>query len=110
MPAASLRDALPALLGGLHGDERNVLLTLARMWHTPITGKFIAKDAAATRAIPHLPAPMKEVLAYARENYLGRAKDKRENRLLDGRQTASHLHQQVIALLIRYEEPHLSST
>lgn len=40
----AMHDALPALLGGLQGDERNVLLTLARMWHTAVTGCFVTKD------------------------------------------------------------------
>lgn len=30
----AMREALPNLLAALHGDERNVLLTLARMWYT----------------------------------------------------------------------------
>ncbi len=43
----AMRGALPALNAGLDGDTRNVLLTLARMWHTAVTGDFVPKDAAA---------------------------------------------------------------
>ena len=68
----AMRDALPALLGGLPGDERNVLLTLARMWQTATNGTFVTKDAAAIWAMPQLPKPLSEVLAYACEAYLGR--------------------------------------
>ncbi|EAA8855156.1 DUF4111 domain-containing protein [Escherichia coli] len=105
----AMRDSLPALLNGLHGDERNVLLTLARMWHTATTGKFISKDAAATWAMPHLPEPLAEVVACAREAYLGRVKDDWGTSQADARQTANHLYQQVITLLKR-EESQLNST
>ncbi len=101
----AMRDALPALLNGLHGDERNVLLTLARVWQTATTGKFISKDAAATWVMPHLPEPMTEVLAYAREAYLGRVKDDWGNRQFDARQTANYIHQQVVALLTATGSP-----
>ncbi|MDW6026634.1 DUF4111 domain-containing protein [Mesorhizobium sp. BAC0120] len=76
-----------------------MMLTLARRWQTATTGKFIAKDTAATWAMPHLPEPMTEVLTYAREAYLGRANDDRGNRPFDARQMANHPHQQVIAAL-----------
>jgi streptomycin 3"-adenylyltransferase len=36
----ALEDAIPPLLDWLHGDERNVLLTLARMGWTTSTGEF----------------------------------------------------------------------
>ena len=45
---------LPALLDDLVGDERNVLLTLARMWATNRTGVIMPKDAAADWAIARL--------------------------------------------------------
>lgn len=44
IPEADLRraiaDSLPGLVAGLQGDERNVLLTLARMWMTLETGEI----------------------------------------------------------------------
>lgn len=48
-------DSLPELLEGLKGDERNVILTLARMWQTVATGGYSPKDAAAEWAMPLLP-------------------------------------------------------
>jgi hypothetical protein len=66
--------ALPSLLDNLIGDERNVLLTLARMWRTA-TGEFVTKDAAAEWAISRLPEQIAEVLICARDAYLGRTKD-----------------------------------
>ena len=77
----AMRDALPALLDGLRGDERNVLLTLARMWRTADTGAFVAKDAAAAWAIPRLRAKDAATLEYARRAYLGEvAEDWRKRR------------------------------
>lgn len=71
----AIGDALPALLDNLEGDERNVLLTLARMWRTLATGDFVPKDVAAEWAIPRLPAEAAAVLAGAREAYLGLSRD-----------------------------------
>lgn len=95
----AMREALPALLDGLHGDERNVLLTLARMWRTAATGEFVTKDAAATWAVPRLPKPVADVLAHAREAYLGQAGDDRTEGQAEVCQTAGYLHEQVRALL-----------
>ena len=43
----AIGDARSDLMASLHGDERNVLLTLARMWCTLETGKIVPKDVAA---------------------------------------------------------------
>ena len=71
----AIRDSLPNLLDGLQGDERNVLLTLARMWHTASTGKFVTKDAAAEWAIPRLSGSDALALDHARRAYLGEVTD-----------------------------------
>lgn len=39
----------------IKGDERNVILTLARMWQMMMTGEITPKDVAAAWAIPRLP-------------------------------------------------------
>jgi streptomycin 3"-adenylyltransferase len=79
VPAADISraigDCLPALLDALEGDERNVLLTLARMWQTLATGEFVPKDVAAEWAIPQLPVTAAMLLASARDAYLGIGKD-----------------------------------
>jgi predicted nucleotidyltransferase len=67
--------ALPALMDNLRGDERNVLLTLARMWRTLEVGDFVPKDAAAQWAIPRLPADAAAPLNLARAAYLGEQSD-----------------------------------
>ncbi|QEM80890.1 aminoglycoside adenylyltransferase family protein [Halomonas binhaiensis] len=75
IPPADIRraigDLLPDLLASLQGDERNVLLTLARMWRTLTEGDFVTKDAAASWAEPRLPVEHAALLRDAREAYLG---------------------------------------
>lgn len=57
------------------GDERNVVLALARIWYTLCTGRIAAKDVAATWALQRLPEAHRPVLASARAAYLGEAAD-----------------------------------
>ncbi|WP_230721568.1 aminoglycoside adenylyltransferase family protein [Martelella mediterranea] len=87
----AMRDVLPGLLSGLRGDERNVLLTLARMWYTASTGKFLTKDAAASWAIPRLPNPDAMMLDHARRAYLGEVADDWANQGDAARQLAERL-------------------
>ena len=75
IPAADVRramlDVIPSLLADLEGDERNVVLTFARIWTTLATGIIRSKDAAAHWALPRLPPEHRPVLAHARASYLG---------------------------------------
>lgn len=77
IPPADLRramlESIPSLLADLDGDERNVVLTFARMWTTFATGTIRSKDAAADWALPLLPPEDRAVLAHARAIYLGEA-------------------------------------
>ena len=77
IPQADVRhamvDGIPALLADLDGDERNVVLTFARIWTTLATGVIRSKDAAADWALPLLPLEHRAVLALARAIYLGEA-------------------------------------
>nr|WP_240457625.1 aminoglycoside adenylyltransferase family protein [Halomonas socia] len=74
IPEADLRraivESLPGLVDGLEGDERNVLLTLARMWMTLETGEIASKDVAAGWALERLPPEHRDALALARRAYL----------------------------------------
>ncbi|MBA2780411.1 aminoglycoside adenylyltransferase family protein [Billgrantia kenyensis] len=74
IPEADLRraivDSLPGLVAGLQGDERNVLLTLARMWMTLETGEIAPKDVAAAWAEERLPPDHQATMAMARRGYL----------------------------------------
>ena len=77
VPPADIRramlDGIPALLSDLDGDERNVVLTFARIWTTLATGVIRSKDAAADWALPRLPSEHRPVLVHARSIYLGDA-------------------------------------
>jgi streptomycin 3"-adenylyltransferase len=71
------RDLVEALVAGIPGliddidwDTRNVVLTLARIWNTVVTGRIRSKDAAAEWALERLPPEHRPVLARAREGYL----------------------------------------
>lgn len=77
VPAADIRramlDSIPGLLSDLDGDERTVVLTLARIWTTLASGDIRSKDAAANWALPLLPLEHRAVLQHARDIYLGDA-------------------------------------
>lgn len=66
----AIHDAMPALIESLSGDERNVLLTLARMWYTVETGQFTSKSQAGEWAAARLPAEQADILDHARQAYL----------------------------------------
>ncbi|TYW85201.1 AadA family aminoglycoside 3''-O-nucleotidyltransferase [Klebsiella pneumoniae] len=53
------------------GDERNVVLTLSRIWYSAATGKIASKDVASNWAMERLPAQHQLVLFEARQAYLG---------------------------------------
>nr|ACL36987.1 aminoglycoside-3'-adenylyltransferase [Psychrobacter maritimus] len=53
------------------GDERNVVLTLSRIWYSAVTGKIAPKDVAADWAMERLPAQYQPVILEARQAYLG---------------------------------------
>lgn len=74
----AIKESLPGLLEGIKGDERNVILTLARMWLTAAVGEISPKDVAAEWAIPQLPKGHATLLDLARKAYLGECVDKWE--------------------------------
>ncbi|KFU81910.1 streptomycin 3-adenylyltransferase [Amycolatopsis lurida] len=66
---------VPGLLAEIEGDERNVLLTLARIVVTVETGGIVSKDAAAAAVAPTLDGDGRALLQRARAGYLGTASD-----------------------------------
>ncbi|EDH9092379.1 ANT(3'') family aminoglycoside nucleotidyltransferase [Salmonella enterica subsp. enterica serovar Rissen] len=62
------------------GDERNVVLTLSRIWYSAITGKIAPKDVAADWAMERLPAQYQPVILEARQAYLGQEEDRLASR------------------------------
>jgi streptomycin 3"-adenylyltransferase len=95
VPAADLRraihDSVQPLLGDLHGDERNVLLTLARMVVTLETGQIVSKDDAARRVMSGLPPSSRELLDLACQGYLGAVADDWTHNRDQTRETAERL-------------------
>lgn len=84
----AIRESLPGLIESVKGDERNVILTLARMWLTVAVGEISPKDVAAEWAIPRLPKEHATLLDLARKAYRGEYADKWEG-----------LHSEVMALV-----------
>jgi len=74
----AIMESLPGLIEGIKGDERNVILTLARMWLTVAVGEISSKDIAAEWAIPQLPIEHATLLNLARKAYHGEYVDKWE--------------------------------
>ncbi|OTA18545.1 hypothetical protein Xvie_00373 [Xenorhabdus vietnamensis] len=95
----AIKDALPDLIETLQGDERNVLLTLARMWRTLVTGEFVSKDVAADWAAARLPAIQASVLSDVRETYLRGHEEDWRNRQQELQLTVSSLHDCVLTNL-----------
>lgn len=62
------------------GDERNVVLTLARIWYSAETGKIVPKDVAANWVMERLPVEYQPVLLEAWQVYLGHEEDRLASR------------------------------
>lgn len=62
---------VPALADDLDTDTTNVLLTIARVWHTADTGDIVPKDVAATWVLDRLPGEHRAVMEHARAVYVG---------------------------------------
>ncbi|MGI6083545.1 MAG: AadA family aminoglycoside 3''-O-nucleotidyltransferase [Limnochordia bacterium] len=58
------------------GDERNVVLTLARIWYSAATGKIAPKHVAADWASMRLPVDLRPLVLEARQAYLGLVQDR----------------------------------
>lgn len=95
----AIRESLPGLIEDIKGDERNVILTLARMWLTVAVGEISPKDVAAEWAIPRLPKEHATLLDLARKAYLGKYVDKWEG--LDPEVTAlvNHMKNSIASYL-----------
>jgi streptomycin 3"-adenylyltransferase len=87
----AVQDSLDPLLGNLVGDERNVLLTLARMVVTVRTGRIVAKDEAARLLLPGLDEPHRQLLDLAGRAYVGDVHDDWDDLRDETAATAAHL-------------------
>jgi len=95
----AIMESLSGLVDGIRGDERNVILTLARMWLTVAVGKISPKDVAAEWAILRLPKEHATLLDLARKAYRGEYVDKWEG--MDSEVTAlvNHMKNSIEACL-----------
>ncbi|PZX26181.1 Streptomycin 3''-adenylyltransferase [Cupriavidus phytorum] len=57
------------------GDERNVVLAMARIWYSAATGRIAPKDVAAAWALERVPDSHRPLLAAARAAYLAGGPD-----------------------------------
>lgn len=72
----AIRDSLSVLLAETAGDERNVVLTLSRMWLTAATVEIASKDVAAEWAKGQLAKEHAALVDYAKQGYLGQIEDR----------------------------------
>ena len=93
----AIHDSLAELLDDLVGDERNVLLTLARMVVTVETGRIVPKDKASDLILPSIQEPHRSVLSLAARAYLGAVVDEWGNLQREASTTAHELARRVRA-------------
>lgn len=87
----AIHDSLPSLLAEATGDERNVILTLSRMWLTAATGDITSKDVAAEWAEKQASLDQAMLLRYARDGYLGKIEDRWDERQEDFQTLVSYM-------------------
>ncbi len=93
----AVHDSLDLLLEDLAGDERNVLLTLARMVVTVESGRIVGKDEAVDQILLSLGEPHRFVLCLAARGYLGSVADVWSDRAQEAAATAEHLAERIRA-------------
>lgn len=98
---AALLEVVPALLEDLDGDERNVLLTLARILATRRTGEILSKDQAARLVAAELPPAQARLLETARREHLDGREGRWAERAAEVRALAEELAERA-----RRQRPH----
>lgn len=93
---SALTDSLPGLIANLIGDERNVLLTLARMWYTISTGEITTKDNAAEWAMTRLTKSQAGLMGIARSAYLGECDDQWQDTKMELEELVSALKHNIL--------------
>jgi streptomycin 3"-adenylyltransferase len=93
----ALEDAIPPLLDWLYGDERNVLLTLARMWWAARTGEFASKDEAAAWAVSQMHEGERERVGSP--SIPGQTTDEWDTRQAAARRTTEYLRDRTLECL-----------
>jgi len=83
------------------GDERNVVLALARIWFSALTGGIAPKQVAADWALERLPPEHRPVLVNARDAYLGLAADDLASRAGNVAAFVRHARAEIEGALLR---------
>lgn len=91
----AIKESLPDLLNHIKGDERNVLLTLSRMWITASSGKIVSKDVAAKWATDQLPKSLKPLMITARMAYTGEIDDSWDGKEKEVALLIKHIKQKI---------------
>jgi streptomycin 3"-adenylyltransferase len=85
------------------GDERNVTLTLARIWFSASTGGIAPKDAAATWVLERLPTKLRPILESAKQAHLGLLKDDLSNRQVEVTDFVLYVKTAITSILTSHE-------
>ena len=80
-----------SLMDEFEEDTRNILLTLARVWQTVVTGVIDRKDRAAEWAQQRLPPDYQQLMERARVMYLGWQPDEWADLASEARATADYM-------------------
>lgn len=91
----AIHDSLPSPLAEATGDERNVVLTLSRMWLTAATGDIAPKDTAAEWAEKRASPDHAMLLRYARDGYLGKIEDRWDEKQEDFETLVSYMKESI---------------
>lgn len=87
------------------GDERNIMLTLARIWYSIETGRIAPKDTAASWLLERLPAEHRPILHKVRQAYLGLCEDSFD---ADGKEVESFMRYSNKAIARLLDERHFN--
>ncbi|HTF94720.1 MAG TPA: AadA family aminoglycoside 3''-O-nucleotidyltransferase [Cellvibrio sp.] len=105
IPDVDMVRALTATLDLWHssadwaGDERHVLLTLARIWYSAATGEIAPKSVAADWVMEYLPLKYRSVLQEAKQAYLGGEGDLIATRVDDVAESILFMKHHILKLL-----------
>ena len=86
---------IDGLMDEFEGDTRNILLTLARIWQTVVTGTIDRKDRAAEWAQERLPSDYQQLMERARAMYLGWQPDEWTDWPSEARASADYMISQI---------------
>jgi Domain of unknown function (DUF4111) len=102
LDSVPVEDCIKAMVSDIDGlmddfeeDTRNVLLTLARIWQTVVTGIIDRKDRAAEWAQERLPSDYRQLMERARAMYLGRQPDEWTDLASQARASADYMISQI---------------